>query len=164
MPVDLPRLFLGTLAYDEAVAPLDDARFSRIANGFAGNYVVVPQSDNAFRFERGEGFDRFERFDAFAYVDGGTVVRSRASMLPDVEMTPGVAILAPEVSTIRFSLNVRVILIFWAAALLVARWFVGGDWLFWEIGFLVLYGAHVALIRASLRRKLKTWLARESWN
>jgi hypothetical protein len=74
------------------------------------------------------------------------------------------AILPPPWSGLRLSLNVRVVLIFRALVLIIARSFTGGDWLFWLIGFLTLYGAHVALIRRSLKKKLGRWLARESWN
>ena len=56
------------------------------------------------------------------------------------------------------------VLIFWALGLIIARSFTGGDWLFWLIGFLTLYGAHVALIGRSLKKKLGRWLARETWN
>ena len=74
------------------------------------------------------------------------------------------AILPPPWSGLRLSLNVRVVLIFRALVLIIARSFTGGDWLFWLIGFLTLYGAHVALIRLSLKKKLRIWLAREIWN
>lgn len=164
MTLDLGRLFIGTLDYTLPMAALDDARFERILHGFGSHYVVNPHSYTSFAFERGEGFDKFEKWDAFAYVDGGTVTRLREER--EVEATPGsnIAILPPPWSALRFTLNIRVVLIFWALALIIARSFTGGDWLFWLIGFLTLYGAHVALIRRSLKKKLGRWLAREGWN
>lgn len=164
MAIDLPRLFLGTLDYTEPMAALDDVRFERILRGFGSHYVVTPVSHTRFAFERGEGFDTFEKWDAFAYVDGGTVTRLRDAF--EAEAAPGsnIAILPPPWSALRFTLNIRVVLIFWALGLIIARSFTGGDWLFWLIGFLTLYGAHVALIRRSLKKKLARWLARESWN
>lgn len=164
MSLDLGRLFIGTLDYREPFAALDDVRFERILRGFGGHYVVHPTSHTSFSFERGEGFDTFEKWDAFAYVDGGTVTRLRDQAEVQSDPASNIAILPPPWSGLRFSLNVRVVLIFWALALIIARSFTGGDWLFWLIGFLVLYGAHVALIRRSLRKKLARWLARESWN
>jgi hypothetical protein len=162
MPLDLPRLLIGTLVYDEPMAALDDMRFERVLRGFAGHYVVHPLSQTHFAFERGEGFDRFERWDAFAYVDGGLVQRLRQERPLEIEGEGNIAILPPPWAVLRFSLNIRVVLIFWALALIIARSFIGGDWLFWGIGFLALYGAHVGLIRQSLRAKLKRWVARET--
>ncbi len=161
MALDLARLFTGTLVYDEPMSALDDARFERIISGFGGHYLVTPRSNVSFSFERGEGFDRFGRWDAFAYVDSGDVTRLRGAA---VEIEPGVSLLPPAWNALRLTLNVRVILIFWAAALIVGWWFSGGDWLFWLIGFLALYGAQVWLIRRSVRAKLRQWLVRESWN
>ena len=163
MTPNIGQLFLGTLAYDEPVAALYDARFERVINGFAGHYLVIPLSNVEFRFERGEGFDRFDRWDAFAYVDGGSVIRLRSrTVMEDADAK--VAVLPPPWSALRFTLSVRVILIFWAAALLLGWFFLGGAWIFWLFGFFGLYGLHIALIRASLRRKLARWLAREGWN
>jgi hypothetical protein len=163
MPVNLPRLFLGTLAYDEPVAALDDARFERVIDGFAGHYLVTPLSNVEFRFERSEGFDRFGRWDAFAYVDGGSVMRLR-DRTPIEGADAKVAVLPPPWFALHFTLSVRVILIFWAAGLALGWFFLGGAWIFWLFGFFGLYGLHIALIRASLRRKLAVWLAREGWN
>ena len=164
MALDLSRLFIGTLDYTIPFAALDDVRFERILRGFGSHYVVHPTSQSSFTFARGEGFDKFEKWDAFAYVDGGTVTRLREQA--ELEADPGsnIAILPPPWSGLRLPLNVRVVLLFWALALIIARSFTGGDWLFWLIGFLTLYGAHVALIRRSLKKKLGQWLARESWN
>ena len=161
MPLDLPRLFIGTLIYDEPMAALDDMRFERVRRGFAGHYVVRPLSKVQFMFERGEGFDRFERWDAFAYVDGGVVMRLQQAR-PEMPGEGNIVLLPPPWTALRFSLNIRVVLIFWALTLIIARSFLGGDWLFWGVGFLAIYGAHVALIRRSLRKKLKRWAARET--
>jgi len=162
MPINLPRLFVGTLIYDEPSAVLDDMRFERIMRGFSSHYVVRPVSQRQFVFERGEGFDRFERWDAFAYVDGGTVTRLREHREIDIEGQGNIVLLPPPWTALRFHLNIRVVLIFWAFALIIARSFLGGDWLFWGIGFLALYGAHVGLIRRSLRKKLAVWISRGS--
>ncbi|RJT22639.1 hypothetical protein D5I55_12475 [Chakrabartia godavariana] len=164
MSLDIGRLFIGTLDYTLPMAALDDARFERILRGFASHYVVNPHSHTSFAFERGEGFDTFEKWDAFAYVDGGDVTRLRGQREVEAEPGANIAILPPPWTALRFTLNIRVVLIFWALALIIARSFTGGDWLFWLIGFLTLYGAHVALIRRSLKKKLARWLARESWN
>lgn len=164
MAVDLPRLFIGTLSYDVPSAALDDVRFERILRGFASHYVINATSQSQFSFARGEGFDKFERWDAFAYVDGGSVMRLRTQEVVDALPGGNIAVLPPPWSSLHFNLNIRVVLIFWALALIIARSFLGGDWLFWLIGFLTLYGAHVALIRRSLKKKLGRWLARESWN
>ncbi|MFM7028684.1 MAG: hypothetical protein ACKOXK_08430 [Chakrabartia sp.] len=163
MALDLARLLIGTLIYNEPMAALDDMRFERVLRGFASHYVVHPVSQLQFAFERGEGFDRFERWDAFAYVDGGTVMRLRQA-LPEDEggEASGVVRLPRPWIALRFELNIRVVLIFWALALIVARSFVGGDWMFWGLGFLVLYGGHIALIRRSLKKKLRRWVARET--
>ena len=160
MPLDLPRLLFGTLIYEEPMAALDDGRFERIVSGFASHYVIHPMSQFQFAFERGEGFDRFERWDAFAYVDGGTVQRLRGVEEVQVETTGNIRRFPAPWAALRFELNIRVVLIFWALALIIARSFVGGDWLFWGIGFAALYGMHIALIRRSLRAKLKKWVAR----
>jgi hypothetical protein len=161
MPLDLPRLFIGTLIYNEPMAALDDLRFERILRGFAGHYLVHPLSQTQFAFERGEGFDRFERWDAFAYVDGGTVTRLRGVEPVRIEASGNIRHFPAPWTALRFELNIRVLLIFWAFTLIIARSFVGGDWLFWGLGFLALYGAHIALIRRSLGAKLKRWVARE---
>ena len=162
MPLDLPRLLIGTLIYEEPLAALDDVRFERILRGFASHYVVHPLSHLQFAFERGEGFDRFERLDAFAYVDGGTVQRLRVRPVEDWSAEGQVVTLPPPWTALRFELNIRVVLIFWALALIIARSFLGGDWLFWGLGFVALYGLHIALIRRSLRAKLKRWVVRET--
>ena len=160
MPLDLPRLLVGTLIYQEPMAALDDMRFERILRGFSSHYVVHALSQWQFAFERGEGFDRFERLDAFAYVDGGTVQRLRAAPLEEWTAAGQVVQLPPPWTALRFELNIRVVLIFWALAFLIARSFIGGDWLFWGLGFVSLYGLHIALIRRSLRAKLKRWVVR----
>ena len=162
MPLDLPRLFIGTLIYNEPMAALDDLRFERILRGFAGHYLVHPLSQTQFAFEREEGFDRFERWDAFAYVDGGTVTRLRGVEPVRIETSGNIRHFPAPWTALRFELNIRVVLIFWAFALIIARSFMGGDWLFWGLGFLALYGAHIALIRRSLRAKLRKWVVRES--
>lgn len=162
MPLDLPRLLIGTLIYEEPMAALDDMRFERILRGFASHYVVHPLTQLQFAFERGEGFDRFERLDAFAYVDGGTVQRLRVRPVEDWSAEGQVVTLPPPWTALRFELNIRVVLIFWALALIIARSFIGGDWLFWGLGFVALYGLHIALIRRSLRAKLRKWVVRET--
>ncbi len=55
MPLDLPRLFIGTLIYNEPMAALDDLRFERILRGFAGHYLVHPLSQTQFALNGGRG-------------------------------------------------------------------------------------------------------------
>jgi hypothetical protein len=70
----------------------------------------------------------------------------------------------PRYTGVRFALNMRVFLVFWAFAFAAAWFFLRGDPLFWCIGYLVLYGLYTALIVASLRKKMARWTERKSWN
>ncbi len=164
MRPDLRQLARGRLVYDEPIAALDDIRFERILRGFADHYDVSSHSGSLFSFDRGEGYPRFERFDAFAYVDAGTVERLRNLAMADAVVDGNLVMMPPRFSAVRFSFNIRVITIFWAFALFAGWALLRGDLLFWGIGFLALYGLHIGLVAASLRRKLKRWLAKESWN
>lgn len=80
--------------------------------------------------------------------------------------SPGgnVILMPPRYHSLRFALNIRVLLVYWAFLLLVGWMFIGGDWMFWLCGFVVATIVSVALVRRSLRGKLGAWLARESWN
>lgn len=67
---------------------------------------------------------------------------------------------------IRFNLDIRVILIFWAALIAGVRFFAvtEGHPLFWVVGFVLVWLLHARLVMRSLDRKLATWMARASWN
>jgi hypothetical protein len=160
---DLLQLFLGRLVYEEPVAALDDVRFERIIRGFGSHYQVTSASNTKFSFERGEGYHRFERLDAFAYVDLGSVERlgvKGIAPLPD----GNVIMMPPRFSSVRFTLQMRVIVAFWAFLFFSGWILIGGDALFWGIGFLIAYAVQAAMTVRSLRAKLTRWLARGSWN
>jgi uncharacterized membrane protein len=57
-----------------------------------------------------------------------------------------------------------VILALWLMLFIISYFVVGGDWLLWIVGFVVVYGVHIALVRRSLKAKINGWLVRESWN
>ncbi|AHE52924.1 hypothetical protein [Sphingomonas sanxanigenens] len=168
--IDWLRLTLGVVNWELGWPALDDARFERILAGFASHYVVTRTSSDAFAFERGEGFDKFRRFDAFAYVDSGRVSRRRnaAVALDDAETPEGARVMAFPAGwrSIQFELNIRVLLIFWAAALIALKLLLapGSNWLWWLGGFVAVYAVYVQLAMRSLRQKLQDWLRRESWN
>jgi hypothetical protein len=165
MAIEFGPLFTGRLVYDEAWAALDDVRFDRIVQGFAQHYELHSDSANQFSFARGEGYLRLERRDAFGYVDGGTVARLGATPRNETVMEGGnIIIMPPRYGVLRFDFRIRVVLAFWAFALGSGFLFFGGDWLIWLIAFIAAFGATIALIKYSLKRKLKIWLARESWN
>ncbi|MBB5687091.1 hypothetical protein [Sphingobium boeckii] len=161
--IDWRRLADGTLVYEKPFAALDGERFERIARGFGEHYDTQWLSPDSFSFARGEGYTRLERWDAFGYVDGGTVERLRNEELP--ALGDNIAVLPAGWKAIRFALNMRVILIFWAFLLLMARLFTGeGHVALWLGGFILIYALHVMLIMRSLDGKLATWMARKSWN
>jgi len=164
--IDLRRLADGTLAYELPFAALDGERFERIQRGFAEHYDVERRSPDKFTFVRGEGYTRLERWDAFGYVDRGTVERVAAEPLPAEGEGKNVVILPAGYRALRFTLNMRVILVFYAAFLLVLRFVFLDDTslLVWVAIFAVTYALHVALVKRSLSAKLKRWMARESWN
>lgn len=164
--IDWRRLADGTLSYEMAWPAMDGDRFDRIARGFSDHYELEWRSPDAFAFGRGEGYTRLERWDAFGYVDRGTVERLRAESAEIEGGGDNVVLLPAGYRGIRFTLNMRVILVFWIALLLVAHFVLFDSvpiWA-WVGGFLFIYVAHIALVVASLSRKLAHWLARESWN
>ena len=160
----LGQLALGRLVYEAPLAAIDDVRFERIMRGFASHYEITSHSGTAFSFARGEGYHRFERFDAFGYVDGGMVERISAHQSNENTFDGVVVMMPPRFSILRFTLNMRVIIAFWAFTLFCGWALLRGDLLFWGIGFLAVYALYIALVAASLRRKLALWLARERWN
>lgn len=164
--IDWRRLADGTLRYEMPWPALDDERFRRIEAGFARHYDVEWSSIDGFRFSRGEGYTKLERWDAFGYVDGGTVERLRAEELSLSEPADNVVALPAGFRAIRFTLNIRVIIIFWAILLIAARFFLFeySSWLPWIGAFVAIYALHVGLVIASLRRKLARWLARQTWH
>jgi hypothetical protein len=164
MSFDLRRLFSGELVYAEPWAALDNVRFDRIIHGFEEHYDVVIEDATQFRFMRGEGYLRLERWDAFGSVDGGTVARLRDPNTEPTEFGGNVVAMQPRFAALQFTLNVRVMLVYWMLGFVAFGLAIGGQWLFWLAGFVVAIIANILLIRWSLRRKLKRWLARESWN
>lgn len=164
MAIDLGQLMLGRVVYEEAVPALDDVGFERIIRGFAGHYEVTADSSTAFSFALGEGYLQANRGDAFGYVDSGSVERLTNSADP-LEVPGGnVVLMPPRFYGLRFALNIRVLLIYWAFGLLLGWMFFGGQWIFWLAGFVAAATLSITLIRRSLRAKLSQWLARESWN
>ena len=161
--IDWRRLADGTLVYEKPFAALDGERFERIVRGFGDHYETGWLTPDSFSFTRGEGYTKLERWDAFGYVDGGSVERLRKDELPDYG--DNIAVLPAGWRGLRFALNMRVILVFWAFLLVMARLFTGEGHIAWWIGgFLAIYALHVVLIMRSLDRKLARWLARASWN
>lgn len=159
---DFRHLLFGRLVYDETVPVLDDVRFERILRGFSAHYEVTTHDSNRFTFARGEGYTKFEGIDAFAYVDLGEVQRLRTDN--EIEHGGNIVLMPPRFGAVRFILGMRVVLAFWAFALLCAWFFVGGSWLWWLIGLIAVYAAHITMIVRSLRTKLERWLAKSSWN
>jgi hypothetical protein len=124
---------------------------------------VTSESGSAFSFERGEGYHRFERLDAFAYVDRGRVERlAGPTMVPITG--DNVIMMPPRFSAVRFTLHMRVIIAFCAFATFSGWMLIGGDALFWGIGFLALCALQVTLTVRSLKQKLARWMAPGSWN
>lgn len=164
--IDWRRLVDGTLAYEMPWPAADGDRFERIARGFATHYDLDWRSSDAFAFSRGEGYARFERRDAFNYVDRGTVERLRAEAQHVEGDGDNVVLLPPGYRGLRFTLNMRVILIFYAVllAVLYLAFFARTPIIAWIAGFAVIYAIHVGLVIASLSGKLARWVARESWH
>lgn len=164
--IDWRRLADGTLAYEMPWPAADGDRFERIAHGFAAHYQLDWQSPDGFGFSRGEGYTRFGRRDAFNYVDRGTVERVRAEAQPLEGGAENVVLLPPGYRGLRFTLNMRVILIFYAVLLatIYLAFFGTTPVMAWIGGFFVIYALHILLVIASLKRKLAGWVARESWH
>ncbi len=160
MAVDLGQLARGMLCYAVAEPALDDVRFDRIERGFGEHYAVARLSANRFTFERTEGYLSAGRWDAFGLVDSGTV--ERVGHVREAE--GNVISFAPRHGWLRFSLNLRTTFVMWAMLCLFAAIASNGDWLLWLAGFVAVEVVTIFLVQWSLRRKLRTWLARESWN
>lgn len=164
--IDWKSLATGIVAYEQPFAALDGERFERIERGFGAHYQVDRLSSDAFSFARGEGYTRLPRWDAFGYVDRGTVarVRNAETELPDV--AANIVVLPAGWKAIRFTLDIRVILIFWAVLIAGVRFFAvpGSPIMFWVAGFLGIWALHVWLVMRSLDGKLTRWMARASWN
>ncbi len=164
MTVNLQALVKGELVYVQSWPALDNARFERIISGFEQHYDVGLVSGELFRFARGEGYLKLDKWDAFGLVDSGSVERLRANA--DQEDAPGgnIVMMPSRYSMLRYNLNVRVSLIYLAMAAVVGALAIGGGWIFWLFGYFISVAFAISLVRISLKRKLKTWLARESWN
>lgn len=167
--LDWTRLPLGILAWELEWPALDDVRFERVVSGFQEHYVVTRTAPDSFDFERGEGFDRFGRLDAFTYVDSGQVRRIRAAPIAldqGVGGSASVTAFPAGWRSIAFRLNIRVLLIFWAVALIAARFLLApsSNWIWWLAAFVLVYAGYVSLAMRSLRLKLANWMRRESWN
>ncbi len=164
MAIDIKQIFLGRLVYDMPIAALDDVRFERIRRGFGQHYLLPLNSPNMFSFERGEGFLSFGRTDAFAAIDKGEIIRLRTESPDPLSAGENVFAFRPIYGALNCTLNIRVILALWLMLFIISYFVVGGDWLFWIVGFFAVYGIHIALVRRSLKAKINGWLARESWN
>jgi hypothetical protein len=164
--IDWKRTLSGVLTYEQPFAALDGERFERIERGFAAHYEIERTSSDAFRFGRGEGYTRLPRWDAFGYVDRGSVARVRADETMIDGPAENVAVLPAGWKAIRFTLDIRVILVFWAALIAGLRVFAisEGHPLFWMGGFVLVWLLHARLVMHSLDRKLSTWMARPTWN
>jgi hypothetical protein len=162
--LDIKQIFLGKLVYDLPIPALDEVRFERIRRGFGQHYLLPLNSPNMFSFERGEGFLSFGRTDAFAAIDKGEIIRLRSDGPETTEAGPNVFAFRPLYGALHCALNIRVILALWLMLFIISYFIVGGDWLFWIVGFFAVYGVHIALVRWSLKTKINEWLARESWN
>ncbi len=160
MAVDMGQLARGMLCYNVHEPALDDVRFERIINGFEEHYAVSRLSSNRFSFERTEGYLRAGRFDAFGLVDGGSVERVGEAW----ESDGNVISFAPRNSWLRFTLNLRATFMIWLLLFLFAAFARGGDWLLWLAAFIAVEALTVLLVQWSLKQKLRTWLARTSWN
>lgn len=168
MAVELGALFAGRLVFRAPAEALDDVRFERILAGFSEHYEVEALSPDSFSFARGEGLPRFERLDAFAYVDRGTVsrlrARGKAGGPADGPSDGKVVPLAPVWSGLAFDLHMRVAFAFLAFAMIAGWLLAGGDPFLWGAGYVGAAALTVALVQFSIARKLRRWLARESWN
>lgn len=164
--IDWRRLVDGTLAYEMPWPAADGDRFERIARGFATHYELDWRSVDAFAFARGEGYTRFGRRDAFNYVDRGTVERLHAEPQEIEGQGDNVVLLPPGYRGLRFTLNMRVILIFYAVLLatLYLAFFAHTPAIAWALGFAAIYALHIGLVIGSLKSKLARWVARESWH
>lgn len=164
--IDWRRLADGTLRYEMPWPAIDGDRFERVARGFGEHYELEWRTADGFAFGRGEGYTKLERWDAFGYVDRGTVERLRADAHDIEGGGDNVVMLPAGYRGIRFTLNMRVILIFWLVLLVMARFtlFDRSGWLPWIGGFAGVYVLHILLVMRSLRAKLSRWMTRESWN
>jgi hypothetical protein len=164
MAINLGQLLIGRLVYEEPVPALDDVRFERIIRGFARHYDVTTESNTRFSFARGEGYLQISRGDAFGYVDSGSV--ERLSHITETIDAPGgnVILMPPRFYGLRFALNIRVLMIYWAFVLFLGWMFFAGPWIAWVFGFIAAATLSVVLVRRSLRAKMADWLARGSWN
>ncbi len=164
MAYDIGQLLIGRLVYAEPVSALDDVRFDRILNGFAAHYEVQRDGVAGFQFSRGEGYLRAGRFDAFSLADGGHVERLRNSVA-EMDLPDGnVVQMMPRWHGIRFTLTIRVVLLYWLFAMAALWLWLGGDWMLWLVLYIVALVGTVVMIRKSLRKKMDEWLAKESWN
>ncbi len=164
MAIDMGQIALGRLVYDVNVPALDDVRFERVVRGFARHYEVETQTGSRFSFARGEGYLSIGRWDAFGMIDAGSVERLRNIGEEQQQVGGNVILMPPRFGAIRFSLSMRVVLAFWAFALFCGWFFVGGDWIFWLFGYVLVVAGSIVMIRRSLATKLEIWLARSTWN
>jgi hypothetical protein len=164
MAVDLRDLARGVLTYATREPALDDVRFDRIRSGFEAHYIVQERGPTRFSFERGEGYPSVGRSDAFSLVDSGTVERVRGDSAVEAEMDGNVIPFGPRYGWLRYSLNIRSILIVWALLFLFSALASGGDWLWWLVGVIAVWTITIVSVQRSLKAKVREWLARGSWN
>lgn len=164
MALDMAKLARGVLAWDVREQALDDVRFERVRNGFAEHYVILTQGQTGFNFERGEGYLKAGRFDAFALVDAGRVERIREARDLDPDLPGNVVAFTPRYGWLHYELVVRTTLIVWAALILCGWIALGGNGLLWIGALLLVWTMIIVMVQLSMKRKLRQWLARESWH
>ena len=162
MAVDLKDLGRGVLTYVTREPALDDIRFDRIRAGFESHYLVQHGGTDRFTFERGEGYPRVGRFDAFSLIDSGSVERVRDGSAVEAEQGGNVIPFGPRFGWLRYSLNIRSILIVWAMLFLFSALAFWGQWLWWLVGIIAVWTATIIAVQRSLKGKVREWLARGS--
>jgi hypothetical protein len=82
----------------------------------------------------------------------------------DLKRDDNIVLMPSRYTLLRYSLNIRVSLIYLALATVVGALAIGGGKMLWLFGYFISIAFMVSLVRRSLKRKLKSRLAKESWN
>lgn len=164
MAVDLAQLVRGTLSYGLREPALDDIRFERILRGFAEHYDIVGNSHSRFSFERGEGYMKSRALDLFSLVDAGSVERVRDPGDNPIMGEGNVVPFLPRYGWLRLTLSMRATFILWSVIILAGWLLIGGGWLYWLVALVAGWTTAIVIVQRSLKRMLRHWLSRESWN